>query len=218
MYEIHIATPVMDPALRKTLRAALERIGLAKCKYFYLVANIPALYDRFVPPGGKHDLANPGSMFSTRLPTYAQAEQCAVSAMRLLAKHGVVGNFEIEKILAPGMAADEVPPLPTGFKQSEGAPVFENHLVWKGPRWTLPSFESIIRLFEEKLWVRPHQIVDFGPADTSSDVTIVTRVATVYQPRLRETLGLDASIRQLPFSLGANRSVAEQVICVGEPA
>lgn len=220
MYEIHIAAPVMNSARRQALIAALAAMGLTKAKYFYLVANIQATrasHQHGTPPTG-HDLQTPGTMVSARMRSYKEAQRVVLAGMKVLASHKVHGNFEIEKIITRGTPADVVLPLPSGFRQVQDAPLYENHLVWKSPRWCLPSLDFITRMFEETLGLCPHQIVDFGRDENPTDSTIVTRVATVYQPSWEQTMALDDRIGQMPTNYGIQRTVAEQVIVVGEPA
>ncbi|MSU75314.1 MAG: hypothetical protein EXS55_02265 [Candidatus Magasanikbacteria bacterium] len=223
-YELHIAAPVLSTALCQALFAALTAIGLTKNKFFYRVVNICAAEGTFhhtggTPPTG-HDLATPGSMTTAQAGSYAEARQLIIKGMRVLAEHRVQGNFEIEGIIAPtlldypAIAIDRDFP---NFRAVDDSPRYENHIIWKGPGEDLPGVDQVTRFFVRELRLTPHQIVDFGRDSVRTAMTVVSRVATFYQPSREAALRFAKQLRAVKNTIGYRYAITEQVILVGEP-
>lgn len=223
MYEIHIAFPVLPVSTTSLIFAALEEVGIKKNKFFYAVENIrpadSACHPAGTPPTG-HDLENPGSMSTVKVPTYAEARALILTGMEVLAKHSVEGNFEIEALIGPSVP--EFPEIDvdadfTEFQRVPDSPAFENHIIWKNLLGALPSYDQIVAYFEAELGTTPHQIVDFGRDAVCSEHTIVSRVATVYQPSHLAAIEFASKLRGARNTMGHRYAVAEQVLLVGEP-
>jgi hypothetical protein len=74
-----------------------------------------------------------------------------------------------------------------------------------------------VRFFESGLGLAPHQIVDFGRELVATDETMVSRVATVYQPSREAVLAFLKRLRSVVNTLSYRYAVGEQVMLVGEP-
>lgn len=221
MYEIHIAIPVVECSVMRTIFAEFAVIGLKKTKFFYNVKDIrPAdasCHPAGTPPTG-HDLANPGAMATAKVETYEEARKILLDGMTVLGQHGIHGNFEIEGFVSPKLNYPEVnieQDFP-GYRRVADAPNFENHIIWKAARKDLPTMNQIIKFFEESLGTTPHQIVDFGRDEEVTDETIVSRVATVYQPSAEAATVFAEVLAKIPNTLNYRYGVAEQVLLVGE--
>ena len=223
-YEMHIAIPVVTRVVMEVIFRGLAEVGFTKNKFFYKVNNVrpedASCHSAGTPPVG-HDLAHPGAMSTVKVESYEEGRRLLLAGMNVLARHGVHGNFEIEGLIGP--TTHEFPAVALeqdfpGFRATPDSPVFENHIIWKLPASQLPSMDQIVRFCELEMDVAPHQIVDFGRDWYEMPETVVSRVATVYQPsraavaRFAELLP-GANNTRLPYRY----AVGEQVLLVGEP-
>lgn len=223
MYEMHIAAEVLPTTTRNQMFDALAAVGIQKSKFFYKVHDVrpstDACHPAGTPPTG-HDLATPGSMSTVKVESYAEAQRLVKEGMEVLARLGIKGNFEIEGLIGPKIsdypAIDVEGDFP-GYSRVDDAPAYENHIIWKAPANEMPSDDQIIGFFEQELGTTPHQIVDFGRDAEVTPTTVVSRVATVYQPSREATLAFAKRLKGVKNTLEYRYAVAEQVLLVGEP-
>jgi len=219
MFEIHLAGPKVDLDLTQRVFEKLNEVGLTKNKFFLAVYNVPppGLYDQVActPPTG-HDLDNPGWMTTIKVSDFEQAREYVLKGMGVLKEFDIKGNFEIERVIAqdvPDYFIDIDKEFPE-YQRVPDSPNYENHIIWKDKKMELPSNETICEVIQKRFGILPHQIVDFSSDSKGS--TLVSRVATIYQPSREEAIrfGSRESDKHL---VSHSYIVTEQVCLVGEP-
>ena len=103
------------------------------------------------------------------------------------------------------------------YKKVVDAPDYENHFIWKGNIKELPSFNEIIIAIQDKFGVAPHQIVDFAREQFITENTVISRVATIYQPSREQALKYSKMLKESEKILNHNYSITEQICLVGKP-
>ena len=220
LFEIHIAGPKTDVSVACRVFDDLREVRLAKSKFFLGVYNVPrdVSYGQVActPPTG-HDLGNPGWMTTIKTPDFENAKQYVMAGMQVLERYGLEGNFEIERVISrdvPDYHIDVVREFPD-YQRVHDSPEFENHIIWKDRTIKLPSPEEICDVIQRRFEIRPHQIVDFS-RDPSGE-SLVSRVATIYQPNRAEALGFGTLLGSDEKLAGHKYIITEQVCFVGEP-
>ena len=211
-FEVHIAGPKTDVAVARRVFGVLREVGILEHEFFLGVYNIP-LDGKVATPTG-HDLDEPGFMSTIQTVDFAQAKHYALAGMRVLASHGLKGNFEIERVIAehvPDYQIDVAVEVPD-HQAVDDSPLYENHIIWD-EKTRLPSNEEICDVIQERFGIGPHQIVDFSQAEDS----LVSRVATIYQPTREDVLRFGKQLSPDEKLMGHKYMVTEQVCLVGEP-
>ncbi len=219
LFEVHLAGPKTEVVLTKRIFEELRKAGLAKSKFFLGVYNIAAegkcKQMACTPPTG-HDLADPGWMTTAKTRDYESAKQYILQGMNVLHQYGLEGNFEIERLISEetlDYRVDIEKDFPD-YQRVDDSPEYENHIVWKAHKEDLPSNNEICRRIEEKWGISPHQIVDFSR--DSAGKSLVSRVATVYQPTREAALQFSIQLAADEKLAGHRYMVTEQVCLVGE--
>ena len=218
IFEIHIAGPQTDIAIARQVFSDLREVGLTKNKFFLGVYNVPANYGQVActPPTG-HDLENPGWMTTTKTPNFEEAKHYVVAGMGVLARHGIEGNFEVERVISSKdldyfiEVAHEFP----NYQRTPDSPEYENHIIWKDRYANLLSNNDICDVIQTRFGITPHQIVDFSRDPTRE--SLVSRVATIYQPSRHAALVFGEQLGKDEKLAGHRYMVTEQVCLVGEP-
>lgn len=215
--EVHIAAPKLDEKSTQLVRETLNGLGLPKTKHFQKVNDVNP-----ITPGclNGHDLQNPGTMSTVKVFSIEDAVNLVRTGMSKLRELGIEGtNFEIERVMVP--EDDTVhdfsleATLPD-FKDVPNSPRFENHLVYKGTTAELPSDEEIVALVRSVTGQEVNQIVDFTKESEVDASTVISRVATIYQPSQSAAATMDSTLQNSRKNLGNPRIVTEQVLTVGE--
>ena len=217
-FEIHIAGPQTDIDVARRVFDGLREVGLTKNKFFLGVYNVPAQCGQVActPPTG-HDLDNPGWMTTIKTHDFEQAKQYVLAGMGVLARYGIEGNFEIEKVISREVTdyvIDVAREFPR-YQRVPNSPEFENHIIWKAMSANLTANGDICEVIQNRFGIAPHQIVDFS-RDPSGE-HLVSRVATVYQPSRECALRFGEQLGKQEKLSGHERIVTEQVCLVGEP-
>ena len=218
-FEIHIAGTRTDPIKAGLIFNGLQRVGMKKNKFFLSVYNVDKEssgcnnFALNTPPTG-HDIAKPGFMSTAQVKSYDDARRLIIDGMEILDKYGIKGNFEIEHIICSKVPDTEVVDIKDfpGFREVEDSPKYENHLGWKGSLLTLPHYVDIIKAFNQRVGVAPHQFADFFETKEGS----VSRIATIYQPSREAALELASRLQNKSSMLGHRYVLTEQVCLVGE--
>ncbi|MDO8642919.1 MAG: hypothetical protein Q7R76_05065 [Candidatus Woesearchaeota archaeon] len=219
LFEVHIAGPKTDAEVARRIFEDLREAGLPKSKFFLNVYNIlgDEMYEHVMctPPTG-HDLDEPGWMTTVKTPDFEEAKKKVLAGMDLLKQHGLRGNFEVERVITEG-----VPDFPIdiekefpGYRRVQDSPLYENHIIWKDLETKLPSNNEIVEEFQRSFGITPHQIVDFSRA--LSGQSLVSRVATIYQPSRETALEWGLRLTSDKQLTGHRYIVTEQVCLVGE--
>jgi len=214
LFEIHIAGPRIDVSTTRKVFDDLKKVGLTKSKFFLGVYNITNKGQVACTPPTGHDLDNPGFMSTIKTPDFEEAKQYVIAGMKVLASYGLKGNFEIEKVISkdvPDYNINVKREFPD-YQRVHDSPKFENHIIWRNEITNLPSNEDICNIIEKRLGIIPHQIVDFS-RDPSGE-SLVSRVATIYQPNRLEALKF-AQLEDEKLT-GHKYMVTEQVCLVAE--
>ena len=222
IFEVHIAGPVALEEVTTATMRDLQQAGFPKNKFFGEVYNVPAANDCghtcFTPPVG-HDLENPGWMSTAKTMMYREARELAIKGMEVLEQHGLRGNFEIEQVIDAAthdVQIDVARDFP-GVQRVKDSPAYENHIIWKAPQGRLPTYGSIVTEIQRKFGISPHQIANFARISLATKDTLVSRVATIYQPSREEALKYAAMLKPTDDLAGHKYIVTEQVCLVGEP-
>lgn len=224
-FEVHIAAPVLNEQLTTLVRETLHDLGLPKTKYFTGVHN-----EKPITPdsGNGHDLEHPGTMSTVKVQSIEEAVNLVRTGMTRLRELGIEGtNFEIERVMVPeddSVSSFSLEDSLAEFKDVPNAPTFENHVLYKGTNAELPSIQQIIDLIKSVIGQEVNQIVDFARVreEEIDSSTIISRVATIYQPSHSAAAETDAvmrnAIKALRFVKNPRdpRIVTEQVLTVGE--
>jgi len=216
--EVHIAIPKIPEPIMKQVFADLAVAGMAKNKYFIAVTNTTGEGMVLGTPPTGHDLKTPGAMSTKKTTSIQEALVLIRAGMNVLRKHNLQGNFEMEGILeneeqdySIDMNKDLVE-----FKPVPDSPAYENHVVWRGTATSLPSREEIIEWFRNNFSIIPHQFVDFSRDSQTSEDSLISRVATIYQPSKKAVLELKNCLSVAPNILNYAYHIGEQVSIVGE--
>lgn len=221
--EIHIATPKLDreiatPRLNaeraQLVGDVLREIGFTKTKYFQGVRDL-----RTITPGcmNGHDLSDPLTMSTLKVHTIEEGVALVRNGMAAILGLGITGsNFEIERVMIPNeLPGNHQLPNLSEFRPVPNSPTHENHTLYKGTLSTLPSDQDIENLMLS-IGLQVNQIVDFTHDAEITPETIISRVATVYQPSHQAAAETDLLLRKSYNALGKPRIVTEQVLIVGE--
>lgn len=219
LFEIHIAGPQTELSVARRVFDGLREVGLMKNKFFLGMYNVPAgrahRQVACTPPTG-HDLPNPGWMTTAKTRDFDQAKHYVLAGMDVLARHDLEGNFEIEQVIegnTPDYHVNLERDFPS-YQRVADSPTYENHIIWKAGLADLPSNDQICRSIEDRFGIRPHQIVDFSKDHSGN--SLVSRVATIYQPDRDEALRFGLALPPDEHVIGHKYLVTEQVCLVGE--
>lgn len=216
IFEVHISVPKLDKDRSKVVQGALNAIGLPKVKYFQRVRDLQPIT---IGCANGHDIQNPGAMATVKVQTIEETVNLVRTGMSKLRELGIGGmNFEIEKVMFPediqeSFSLQETLP---DFQEVPNSPTYENHLLFKGTLNELPSDEKIITRVKSLCGRTINQIVDFTGERETNPSTIISRVATIYQPSHSAAAQMDTTMRNLLKELGNPRVVTERVLLVGE--
>lgn len=220
LFEVHIAGPRVDVSVARKIFESLREAGLVKSKFFLRIYNVPSdgRYGQVActPPTG-HDLDDPGWMSTVKTPDFEEAKKKVLVGMGLLKQYNLKGNFEIERTIdesVPDYSIDIEREFP-GYRRVQDSPLYENHIIWKDPQANLPSNDNICDAIRSRCGVHPHQIVDFSR--DQSGQSLVSRVATMYQPSREAALQCEHLLTFGERLAGHRYIVTEQVCLVGEP-
>lgn len=202
MYEVHIGFAKASADTVQTLQS----VGWQKVKFF--LTNINVACHRATG----HDIAIPWAMATSRISQSDEAMDLVCRGMEVLRQSGVQGNFEIESF---DLEAPEIA-LPARFRVVPNSPSFENHLIWRGIRQSLPTITAITGKVATLLGAA-HQVVDFARKPLVDADIMVSRVVTIYQDSIVQTRKFDRRAQAIIDELGCHRVVAEKVLVVGQP-
>ncbi|PIR55250.1 hypothetical protein COU74_02510 [Candidatus Peregrinibacteria bacterium CG10_big_fil_rev_8_21_14_0_10_36_19] len=213
--EVHIAAPELDGEKTEVLKLILAQVGIPKTKHFHKVADYKPITEGCA---NGHDISNPGTMSTVKVESHREAITLVKNAMQKLRAAGIEGaNFEIEQVILPG--ADDEIKLDTSelgeFSQVPNSPQSENHILYKGTLDSIPTDAEIINM-ARSIGLEVNQVVDFGYEKTPNKDSVVSRVATFYQPTNKDSMIADQILRDNLDKLRNPRVVTEQVLMVGE--
>jgi hypothetical protein len=221
IYEAHMAIPKVSHETARELLGELKQIGVKDSDYFLRLVNLPYDGQPCQIDPTTHDIDEPMIITSTFFTNYQRAVKTIREGMGVLERHGVhTGNFELESVLDEEVHKNGTPSISDfpGFSQQDGAPKYENHIIWRGPGDTLPIDEDIVRYHKTVFGYSPNQIADFCLNPTPAQDETVWRVSTVYQPTREETLQF---ARQVHENIGqfpqAREVISEKICVVSEP-
>lgn len=219
LLEAHIAIPQIKPALAEMVITDLRDVGITRYKYFVRLLNVPISNQPCQIDPETHDVDNPMIITRTRMSDPMKMKDLILRGMAVLDKHRIHGaNFELE------LDTNTSPSSPLtindfpSYSQQEGAPKFEYHMSWKGPRKTLPSDVEIEKYHRNIYGHPPNQIADLSLSQYPLEDDAISRVATVYHETRDQVLAFTKKAQQNMRAFpGAHEVIAEQICVVSEP-